>query len=1440
LIFNYICGMKSTNLSLNLKFCFLFGVLSLWSWVGFGQILTFDFNGLIGDEVSVSSNLNDSNISSSSITRGSGLVASNNGNRFNATNWNTGNINDAILGDDFMEFTITPNSGFEFSITSIQVNVQRSGTGPRAVTLRSSLDGYSSDLGLGSQNILDNTSTQVFIFTFSQNSSTAVTYRFYLHNAESTGGSGGFEGAGNDIIVTGSTSSIGPTLFAFPSSITGLDYIEGNGPSVAQSFEVSGSNLNGNNVDINVFGFFEISSTESGPYGSSLSLAGFDGTPTTIWVQLQDGQPIGGSSGGVTISGGGATQIIVSFSGQIFPLPTIGWQITAEDTDFVIDFDTTEPEVNIGQFDGSGFSPTPSSGKLNSNALIISGLSDGDLNFGDTNVSGDFARGTSTGGVIDGGIYSFDTSSNNYSLGIQPSSDFTPGDITLQIQNKTGVTVNAVDLSYLVNVFNDQPRGNSFNFSYSTDNITYIDISALDLTSPDAADGSPSWQSNLRETTITGLSIPNNNFFYFKWSGDDVSGSGNRDEFALDDIRIRVNPIIPIITASETSISNLNYDPGNGPSASQSFLVSGENLQGNILASLDPTSDFEISLNDTDFFDQVTVNESGGLVSDVPLYVRLKEGLGVGNYTDAIELSSTNANSQFVQLNGRVKEKVELFITEIANPADIGNAKYVELFNAGVNELDLSTVDYHFAIEFNGGSSLQAFELTGIVPPKSYYLIDSNQNMSFETTYGQSSNLGVSSTFGSGDDSYLLSTSGLNDDDAKDTMYDIYGEIGIDGDSESWLYTNSRIYRNNPTVKTSNIKWDNAEWVIISNPTTPSDMTPGYGDNDYIFNGTDWSTNIYLNTSPDNNTAEPDKNIFINSGTFSLTQDKTIGDLVVRSGATLILEPGIKLTVSGDIVNEGTIIFDSDATGTAVLETLPSTSRVVGNGFEVRRYIPVVQTPIPIRAYRYLSSSVTTPSVANNGSIYENWQQGGLNPGDSGYESGVGTHVTGSTNPSNTLGFDPTPSGNPSMFSWDIVGQGWNSINNTNNTTLSVGDTYAILIRGDRSSPLDTNDQTGPSTTLHTTGQIHVGDFLLDSSSLSTTVNDYNFVGNPYQSQVDLVDLILTSSQDVRQDFVYIWDPNLGSLGGYAVLDIGMASISTVIDFGSTTPATSDANQYLQPQQAFFIETSGPNPQINFTEDTKDNSGLQTAVFSDTPMDFSVLDISLKGSNTLTYDGIRLVYGNSYSNTTDNFDATKLWNNSDNFCIISNASYLSVEKRNIPTNTDVTALGLYNLSLDAYTFEAFYYADDPAFSMFLVDDYTGQTEEILPDTAFSYAFTVDANIPDSVAADRFEIIYDTSTLSTVENDTSVNISVYPNPVDSNAIYISFDPNTIESDLQLELFGLDGRLVSAFEQLDYLSHDQIRLHIDKSLQNGTYLLHVTSQKNKSVKKIIINR
>lgn len=199
--------------------------------------------------------------------------------------------------------------------------------------------------------------------------------------------------------------------------------------------------------------------------------------------------------------------------------------------------------IDFNGFDGSGFSPTPSAGQLDSDMWVIDGLSDGSLIFGGTATSGDFARGIDPDGVSIGGIYAFDTGNGNIAFGIQPvGSDWTPGNLTLRIQNNSGVTITSVDISYSIYLYNNEDRSSSFNFSHSADNATYTQIEALDFQSPETASISLVWEETLRNTTITGLSIAEGSNYYLRWSGDDISGSGSRDEFGLDTISVNAVP----------------------------------------------------------------------------------------------------------------------------------------------------------------------------------------------------------------------------------------------------------------------------------------------------------------------------------------------------------------------------------------------------------------------------------------------------------------------------------------------------------------------------------------------------------------------------------------------------------------------------------------------------------------------------------------------------------------------------------------------------------------------------------------------------------------------------------------------------------------------------------------------------------------------------------
>ncbi len=189
------------------SFFFLATFLAVVSF-GFGQIITFDFNGNLGNETSVTSNYNVPNLTSSSISRGAGLNAFNNVNRFNSRSWASTSIANAITGNDYVQFTITPISGYQFNMSTIIFNIQRSDVGLRGIALRSSIDGYTNNID-GEKNIADNTNiTEVVTFTVNQsNITTSVIYRVYGW-AEFGTGAGGFEGVGNDIIVNGSVYAI--------------------------------------------------------------------------------------------------------------------------------------------------------------------------------------------------------------------------------------------------------------------------------------------------------------------------------------------------------------------------------------------------------------------------------------------------------------------------------------------------------------------------------------------------------------------------------------------------------------------------------------------------------------------------------------------------------------------------------------------------------------------------------------------------------------------------------------------------------------------------------------------------------------------------------------------------------------------------------------------------------------------------------------------------------------------------------------------------------------------------------------------------------------------------------------------------------------------------------------------------------------------------------
>ncbi len=194
--------------------------------------------------------------------------------------------------------------------------------------------------------------------------------------------------------------------------------------------------------------------------------------------------------------------------------------------------------IDFSDFNGSGFASVPSKGQLDSDYWAIRGFSDGDVAFGALAESGDFARGRTPGGVSAGGIYAL-VDSGNIRLMIQPvSSDFTPGSLILRLQNNTGLELTELQIEYSLYINNNGNRSNSLDLSYSIDDSNYVALPAADYLSPTASDNAGFVEAQQVLLRLRGLKVAPNEFLYLRWKGDDGSGSGSRDEIALDDIRI--------------------------------------------------------------------------------------------------------------------------------------------------------------------------------------------------------------------------------------------------------------------------------------------------------------------------------------------------------------------------------------------------------------------------------------------------------------------------------------------------------------------------------------------------------------------------------------------------------------------------------------------------------------------------------------------------------------------------------------------------------------------------------------------------------------------------------------------------------------------------------------------------------------------------------------
>jgi hypothetical protein len=582
----------------------------------------------------------------------------------------------------------------------------------------------------------------------------------------------------------------------------------------------------------------------------------------------------------------------------------------------------------------------------------------------------------------------------------------------------------------------------------------------------------------------------------------------------------------------------------------------------------------------------------------------------------------------------------------------------------------------------------------------------------------------------------------------------------------------------------------------------------------------------------------------------TITQDQQVNTLTIGSTYSLDINPGQTLELGGNLINNGTLngensslnfvgpnshtiegsgfslanlTMNSDVSLDFVTDEVLSISDIlsvdggnlatndqlylscdftsgktaqvgqVASGSSINGDVTVEQCFPARRAFRFLSSSVT------GGTINSNWQEGvnntGLNfPTDNqNPNSDYGTHITGSMTGAD--GFDATGSGNPSLFTFNNAGRSWEAISNTDVNTLDANQPYRLFIRGGRDINVTNNSSDPTPTKLRVTGALETGEQF--QTDLSSTAGSFNLIANPYHAQVDMR-LLTASSTNISNTEYYVWDPTLGGAptvgqtggrGAYVTVNLSDGSTS-FLDTGISGSPSNTANEFLQPMQAAFVLVNGSGASVDFEESHKDVSPVQTETKSLSQSEY--INIQLYNADSYTEgntpsDGLRINFDKSFSATSED-DSPKLGNLDENLARIEGNTYSAIERRPFPETEERLELFINQYRREAYVMK-FNLTDNLNTKVFIEDMYLNQTQEITSNDDI-YSFTVDESISESTASDRFSLVFEPISLSTVE-EALVEASLYPNPTKGS---FRISGANLGEDAKIEIYNMIGQQV----------------------------------------------
>jgi len=514
----------------------------------------------------------------------------------------------------------------------------------------------------------------------------------------------------------------------------------------------------------------------------------------------------------------------------------------------------------------------------------------------------------------------------------------------------------------------------------------------------------------------------------------------------------------------------------------------------------------------------------------------------------------------------------------------------------------------------------------------------------------------------------------------------------------------------------------------------------------------------------------------------------------VSSGDSVKVKEDLQLTLGTLTTNNG-IMLASDSTGTGRIDQI--TGGAISGNVTVQQYIAAGR-----RAYRFwahpFSSSIALSQIENYIDI---------------------TGALGSTN-----GFTTTLSNAASSYWYNTsIGNsslgtdpGWTAFTSTNGLGSNAFNQFEgirLFIRGAKGEGLTGATYTPSAVTINMAGPVNTGSISMPMVKGTGPNADYNLLGNPYPSPVDIGTVIYNAQTtgQVTGGAFYVWDPYMSISGQFV------------------TVAISSSPYYIEGNASFELRTAANGDVLNFAESNK--SATMSSVLLRTAST-EHLALNIYDTSYHLWDMMNVNFNEA---ATDNEDAKYDGAKPSGPAALN---FYSLSADNVKLSLDVRPysagkvipLGIKSSYAQSFIIKADNVAIPQGGQVYLVDNYLNKSTLLTQGQEYRFTITSDSM---SQGNKRFELRMGDDQTATAQNVGSLDVKMLPNPA-TEEVTVTYQAKQV-GNVNLRLLNVAG--TSVLEQnLGTNQSGNAKVNIEK-LAAGIYMVEITCGNEQIVQRLV---